>query len=175
MSTQTSDISPIFADNDDISDSAFSKRRCCFCIPFLSAEPSPSGAGSVFWRRINPLDSNSPTATAPNSSAVSGNSERWWKRGWNKVREWSEIIAGPKWKTLIRRINRRRDRQGYGKFHYDPLSYALNFDEGPGQNSHYDEDLLGRGFSARYSLPPTSAKSSLDFDRDEVTFHVSAT
>ncbi|KAA8548074.1 hypothetical protein F0562_004665 [Nyssa sinensis] len=28
----------------------------------------------------------------------------------------------------------------HGKFHYDPLSYALNFDDGPGQNGNLDED-----------------------------------
>ena len=58
-----------------------------------------------------------------------------------KVREWSEIVAGPRWKTLIRRFN--RDNRRHGKFQYDPLSYALNFDE---------EDRACSNFSARFAL-----------------------
>ncbi|KAJ9130274.1 hypothetical protein P3X46_034883 [Hevea brasiliensis] len=166
MSAQTTyDASPTYA-NDDTHERAFAKRRCCFWISFLSAEPSPS-SGSIFWQRINPLDNNPTTATASTYNSVV-KEEPWWKRGWKKMRGWSEIIAGPKWKTLIRRTSKKRARQGYGKFHYDPLDYSLNFDEGPGHDDHYDEDLLGRGFSSRYSLPP-SCKSSMDFDKEGVT------
>ncbi|CAI0455892.1 unnamed protein product [Linum tenue] len=151
--------------DDDIPDAAFARRRCCFCFPnFLKKEPTLGGSGGgggggssgAFWRRIKPLDSSSPAAP-------------WWSKSWKKVRGLSE---GPRWKNLVRRFNGRK-RQGYGKFNYDATSYALNFDEGPLANGvDYDEDLLGRGFSDRFSLPP-SAKSSMDFDNDANPFNFS--
>lgn len=36
------------------------------------------------------------------------------------------------------------------RFRYDPLSYALNFDEGWDDD---DEEVFQRGFSARYAAP----------------------
>ncbi|XP_021595189.2 uncharacterized protein LOC110602070 [Manihot esculenta] len=161
----TSYASPIYA-NKDIHEGAFFKRRCCFWVPFLCPEPS---IGSAFWQRINPLDNNLAAGAAASASNSAVREDPWWKGGWRRMREWSEITAGPKWKMLIRKISRKRARQGYGKFHYDPWDYALNFDDGPGQDGHYDEDLIGRGFSSRYSLPP-SCKCSMDFEKEEVVF-----
>lgn len=67
-----------------------------------------------------------------------------------KAREWSEIVAGPRWKTFIRRF-RKRGGGRQGKFQYDPLSYALNFDEGHGQDGNLEEAEYGsRDFSARF-------------------------
>ncbi|KAG7971929.1 hypothetical protein I3843_07G159600 [Carya illinoinensis] len=37
-----------------------------------------------------------------------------------------------------------------GRFKYDPLSYAQNFDEGWDDD---DEEVYQRGFSARYAAP----------------------
>ena len=74
-----------------------------------------------------------------------------------KVREWSEIVAGPKWKTFIRRFNRSKSGGGsssgggrHRKFQYDPLSYALNFDEGP-VGEEVDESGGFRDFSTRFA------------------------
>jgi len=109
--------------------------------------------------------------------------DRWWFRGLvalKKLREVSEIVAGPRWKTFIRRFNRSRSGGGSaagrhgGKFQYDPLSYALNFDEGPGQNGDFDADedyTLFRNFSSRYvsapsHVPMKSSLSALDSGRD---------
>ncbi|CAN0924449.1 hypothetical protein LINGRAHAP2_LOCUS34195 [Linum grandiflorum] len=154
---------PFYDDDDDIHDPAFATRRgwCCFCFPnLLGGKKHPGGGGAAFWQRIRP-----PTAVAESSP-------RWWRRGWKKVSGLSEVGDGrPRWKRLIRRFDIRKKKRrggGYGKFHYDATSYALNFDDGPldsGDYFYYDEDLHGRGFSDRYSLPP-SAKCSMDFDHD---------
>ncbi|XP_077214592.1 uncharacterized protein LOC143849466 [Tasmannia lanceolata] len=141
----------------DEADLIFSKRGCCFWIPcFQSDRSNTVGSGSIWWGRIR----------------KSENEERWWEKGWKKVRELSEIVAGPKWKTFIRRFNKNIRTGGkQGKFQYDPLSYALNFDEGHGQNGNSEDEFNGfRGFSARYAVPPVSAKSSMDLGKDGPDF-----
>lgn len=94
------------------------------------------------------------------------NKERWWLRGWKRIREWSEVVAGPKWKTFIRRFNRNNPRVAAfskpGSFRYDPLSYALNFDN--------DNDNNYTGFSSRFGSLPPSAKSSMDLGKDGPSF-----
>ncbi|WOL12130.1 hypothetical protein Cni_G20895 [Canna indica] len=123
-------------------------RRCCCCILIPES-----------WQRID--------------AGRGGDDRRWWSRmvgALMKVREWSELVAGPRWKTFIRRFNRNRHqgggsggwgRMGSAGFQYDPLSYALNFDEGPGGSS--EGEYTGyRDFSARFVAPPASAKSSMD-------------
>ncbi|PWA54431.1 hypothetical protein CTI12_AA433850 [Artemisia annua] len=85
-----------------------SSRRCCFCIPYT-------------WQKI-------PTSSSPSSP-----NQSFWTRGvtaLKKLREWSEIVAGPKWKTFIRRFNRNRSFNKGNKYQYDQLNYKLNFDEG---------------------------------------------
>ena len=58
--------------------------------------------------------------------------ESWLVQNVKKVRELSEVLAGPKWKNFIRSIGsiyKKRRVQAQ----YDPQSYALNFDEGVGR------------------------------------------
>ncbi|KAK4781370.1 hypothetical protein SAY86_015472 [Trapa natans] len=80
----------------------------------------------------------------------------WWFRGWKKARNWSEKVAGPKWMTFIRR--NRAANGGGSQFRYDPLSYAMNFDEGNNNDSLDDGDSLWRDFSSRHASLPTSCK-----------------
>lgn len=75
-----------------------------------------------------------------------------------KLREWSEIVAGPRWKTFIRRFNRNKSfgkQMQSSKFQYDPLDYALNFDQGPLENgdSELENEYMIRNFSSRYVSP----------------------
>ncbi|PSR89596.1 Immediate early response protein [Actinidia chinensis var. chinensis] len=123
------------------------RRRCCFCIPRFGSDRSPAAAGLRWWRRMRPAESD----------------EGWLARGINalkKAREWSEIAAGPRWKTFIRQFNRSKSGGRYGgKFQYDPLSYALNFDD-PGQNGHLDEEYGSRNFSSRFAAIPMPAPAS---------------
>ncbi|OIW12409.1 hypothetical protein TanjilG_04158 [Lupinus angustifolius] len=54
--------------------------------------------------------------------------EKWWNQVYRKLRECSQIVAGPKWINFIRRFDKKRTIS----LNYDPLSYALNFDDGEG-------------------------------------------
>ncbi|WCJ36048.1 hypothetical protein M5689_017270 [Euphorbia peplus] len=118
--------------------------RCCFCFP-------SSSSGSAWWDRFRSSSSSTPQS----------HDDPWWSRGvrtFKKIREWSEIVAGPKWKTFIRRFNRNKTR--HGQFQYDPLSYALNFDEGGQSGEFNEEDDYGgfRDFSSRYAAVSVSGK-----------------
>ncbi|KAB2076656.1 hypothetical protein ERO13_A06G050000v2 [Gossypium hirsutum] len=77
--------------------------------------------------------------------------EEWWKCKLNKLKQFSEKVAGPKWKNFIRKMggycDKRKDQKN--RFQYDPCSYALNFDEGDDKEA---DDLL-RGFSSRFTAP----------------------
>ncbi|KAM5572084.1 hypothetical protein ABKV19_012248 [Rosa sericea] len=132
-------------DMDDLESIGHNRNssRCCFCIP----------SSSRWWDRVR-------------------NDDGWWSRGMRaiyKVREWSEIVAGPKWKTFIRRFNRSKSGGGsggggrHGKFQYDPLSYALNFDEGPVAEEE-DESGGFRDFSARFA--PVKSSDPVQLGKD---------
>lgn len=148
-------------DDADIGFFSRRKHRCCGCF-WTSSSPharrASGGADEGWWHDVR----------EGGSGAVSGR-RRWWRRGVDalmKVREWSELMAGPRWKTFIRRFRRGSSRHGAnggGKLNYDPLSYALNFDEGHGAANPEDGDYQGydRDISTRFVAPlPGSAKSS---------------
>ncbi|XP_073284309.1 uncharacterized protein [Primulina huaijiensis] len=143
---------------EEASDALFQKRRCCFFFE-MNSSPSPA-VGLAWWQKIR-------VSQIPAGGSL-------WSRGVSllmKIRELSEIVAGPRWKTFIRRFNRDRNRSGSGKHlnvQYDALSYSMNFDEGPGQNGRFDDEgedgYFSRNFSSRY------AKGSMQFGKEGVTF-----
>lgn len=94
---------------------------------------------------------------------------RWWK-GWDglrRVKEWSEMVAGPRWKTFLRRFSRRGGGGArHGKYQYDPLSYALNFDEGHGQNDNLEGEYCYRDFSSRYAAAAAGGKLLVDEEKE---------
>lgn len=113
------------------------QRSRALCFPCFASR----------WQRVR------STSWSEQSHEPISSGNRWWSRGikaLKKLREWSEIVAGPKWKTFIRRFNRHRSSKRMSKYQYDPLSYALNFDEGHGQNGDCDDDGF-RNFSTRYA------------------------
>ncbi|XP_059624725.1 uncharacterized protein LOC132267603 [Cornus florida] len=132
--------------DDEMQEMAFAKRGCCFCIPCFSSERS---TGSLWWERITTAEKE----------------EKWWAKGLTKMRGWSELVAGPRWKTFIRRFNKNRNSgRSNSKFQYDPLSYALNFDEGPGQNGNSDCDYPVCDFSTRLASITTSSVNPVKED-----------
>ncbi|CAA2974724.1 uncharacterized protein LOC111401682 [Olea europaea var. sylvestris] len=158
MSMETREFSHQYAETiHEESDTLFQKNRCCFSLPCLG-NSSPDGEGITWWKIR--------TQNIGNISL--------WIRGVTavkKIREWSELIAGPRWKTFIRRFNRNRSGNSKHVNHqYDPLSYAMNFDEGPGQSGNSEEEdgyyHMSRNFSSRYAAFPASSKTSRDLDKD---------
>ncbi|XP_061365388.1 uncharacterized protein LOC133308720 [Gastrolobium bilobum] len=158
------------------SNSLLSNTRCAFCFPCCFGSRRSASVGFVWWERVRSTSwSESQSQTHQMTGSVG---DRWWSPGFRvlmRVREWSEIAAGPRWKTFIRRFNRNRSG-GYrqmGKYQYDPMSYALNFDEGPGQNGDFEDDGYDgfRNFSVRYaSTPPPSKSVSTDPGQDVAVF-----
>ncbi|KZV55880.1 hypothetical protein F511_15730 [Dorcoceras hygrometricum] len=139
---------------DDLQEAAFFGRGCCCFWSF----PCFQSRESNNWERI--------WTSEKEEENIIGH---WWDKGANvlkKVREWSELVAGPKWKTFIRRFNRTAGRARPAKFQYDPLSYALNFDDGPGQNGQFEDDRVFRDFSSRYA----PSKVSMDMGKDAPSF-----
>ncbi|KAJ0244670.1 hypothetical protein HA466_0192650 [Hirschfeldia incana] len=172
MRVQTSPMSEMDA-TDEMHEALFAKRGCCFLMPCLASSSRPSSRGrSVWWQRIRTGDKLEPE-------------ERWWIRGWRKMRQWSEVVAGPRWKTFIRRFGRNHcccgggsngggcvaaispNRSEQGKFRYDPLSYSLNFDDGK-QTGRFEDEFPYRYYSKRFTAPslPVSTKCPIDFDSD---------
>ena len=80
--------------------------------------------------------------------------ENWLNKKLNKLKEVSEIVAGPKWKNFIRRFGKYwKNENKRGKtapFQYDLEGYALNFDGGG------EEERLV--FSSRFAPPNLSGE-----------------
>ncbi|KAK8505403.1 hypothetical protein V6N13_045843 [Hibiscus sabdariffa] len=100
---------------------------------------SSSGCGGCFrWRHGYLLQSEEKR-------------EGWVKRKAKRLQEISEVLAGPKWKNLIRRfsiygMNKKRRST---RMQYDIQSYELNFDQG--RSGEAEAGFLG--FSARFAAP----------------------
>lgn len=57
--------------------------------------------------------------------------ESWLIEKTKKVKEFTEVVAGPKWKNFIRKLGKYSKKSRMAECRqYDPQSYALNFDDG---------------------------------------------
>ncbi|KAL0461678.1 UNVERIFIED_CONTAM: hypothetical protein Slati_0055400 [Sesamum latifolium] len=130
FSRKDEDVTDVFHETEFVS------RGCCSFFRFPCFK-------SKKWERISTLE---------REQEVSGSGSLWGKgiQAVKKVREWSELVAGPKWKTFIRRFKKTPSRPKPGKFQYDPFSYALNFDE----SSQFEDERIFRDFSSRYAAIP---------------------
>ncbi|KAM0021158.1 hypothetical protein Hdeb2414_s0024g00647721 [Helianthus debilis subsp. tardiflorus] len=87
------------------------------------------------------------------------NKDTWFMKRAKSLKEYSEVVAGPKWKNFIRRFSRgvkTTKSNANTLFQYDPQSYALNFN---GEDDHEDDDLLPRSFSTRFAPPSRSIQT----------------
>lgn len=80
--------------------------------------------------------------------------DSWVSSKLRKVKEVSEVIAGPKWKTFIRKISGYGKKQQKNRFQYDEHSYALNFSSG----AQSEDDDMPPSFSARFGAPFPSGR-----------------
>ena len=82
-----------------------------------------------------------------------GGEEGWMMNKLRKIREVSEVFAGPKWKTFMRKMSFRRKQKN--RFQYDEHSYALNFNSGANSEDDDDDDNFDfpLSFSSRFSIP----------------------
>ncbi|XP_035546854.1 uncharacterized protein LOC109014949 [Juglans regia] len=83
--------------------------------------------------------------------------ETWWMKQLIKVKQGTEVVAGPKWKTFLRKIsafgnNKNKKKHGTAGFQYDPQAYALNFDNGFDGDQ---EDGFVLDFRSRFAATPT--------------------
>ncbi|XP_058206943.1 uncharacterized protein LOC131320297 [Rhododendron vialii] len=104
-----------------------------------------SGGGEDSWRLLNNQRGDHHHQQHKETT--------WLESKLKDAKEFSEVVAGPKWKNFIRKLGKlfhkkekRTTRQ------YDPYSYALNFDEG----EEDDDEYLGNGYSSRFVAGPYS-------------------
>ncbi|KAF4356105.1 hypothetical protein G4B88_012570 [Cannabis sativa] len=76
----------------------------------------------------------------------------WLVKKVKKVKEFSEVVAGPKWKNFIRKIGgycngNNKKQKNMNRFQYDAQSYALNFDNGGARfdDEEDEEETNGEG------------------------------
>lgn len=80
-----------------------------------------------------------------------GQQEAWFVAKLRKLKESSEVVAGPKWKNLIRKMGRTLNpNKTAQRFQYSPESYALNFAADDAQLLHSFSTKFAPGFSINH-------------------------
>ncbi|XP_076924813.1 uncharacterized protein LOC143587397 [Bidens hawaiensis] len=123
------------------------------------SESASSSCFSLFCCFESPHhhDGESTTFLYQNQSGDLINKDTWFMKRAKSLKEYSELVAGPKWKNFIRKFSRRTKTKANAttQFQYDLQSYALNFNDG---DHHEDDDLLPRSFSTRFAPPSRSVR-----------------
>ncbi|OMO61608.1 hypothetical protein CCACVL1_23375 [Corchorus capsularis] len=136
---QTKETWPLKDDHDysqDFDQETYSSSGCgCF-------------HGFCWWRRRSRNEGNGYMLHQQEDQNQMINKESWLKKKAKKLKEMSEILAGPKWKNFIRSFS-KRSKSSSMQFQYDPRSYELNFDDG----IHREVDDGFPDFSARFAAP----------------------
>ncbi|OWM72852.1 uncharacterized protein LOC116197694 [Punica granatum] len=126
---------------------------------YLNSEEAASSSSCFcfqWWSRGSYHNAHRPLLDGDDSHHRHG---QWWKAVKEKLmeaREFTEVVAGPKWKTFIRRVggyfgkNKKAQR---GQFGYDAESYALNFDGGFDREGEEDDALMYNIRSSRFTAP----------------------
>ncbi|MCD7472566.1 hypothetical protein HAX54_013837 [Datura stramonium] len=109
--------------------------------PIFTNNPPRSGADvsdSLFQQQTKEGEANSLLQENRDDSS-------WMVKKMKELKEYSELVAGPKWKNLVRKIGKYcnpKKSSAKTQFQYDSDSYALNFDDA-GED---DDGLLHEGF-----------------------------
>lgn len=91
--------------------------------------------------------------------------ETWLVVRLKSLKEFSELVAGPKWKNFIRKFSKKLPRKySTTTTQYDPRSYALNFNDGVDDDED-DDGFLLRNFSTRFAPPVPAAAGTTDQQR----------
>ncbi|KAK8568520.1 hypothetical protein V6N13_106429 [Hibiscus sabdariffa] len=106
-------------------------------------------AGLRWWRRKSIGYINMTQA-----EGVRVRPESWLKRKARKLREISEILAGPRWKNFSPRFITSGIDKKRMQFQYDPRSYQLNFDHREAGTAGFPD------FSARFAAPAAILKAT---------------
>ncbi|XP_071699175.1 uncharacterized protein [Rutidosis leptorrhynchoides] len=146
LNNTTSYTTPIIMENDNEAtyDDETTSSNGCFRL-FCCFDTSRDGetAGFLYHQ--------------PNGGGDLINQDTWIMKRAKSLKQYSEIVAGPKWKNFIRKFSKKPKNRSNAntQFQYDPQSYALNFNDG---DVHEDDDLLPRSFSTRYAPPSRSTQ-----------------
>ncbi|KAF3447067.1 hypothetical protein FNV43_RR12247 [Rhamnella rubrinervis] len=130
---KSSSISSVEAENCgadmDEETSSLSSGCGCFQGHFCYRWCQKSNDVNGLWRKYNLLGGRQEGEEEVDMVV---HKESWLVTKAKKVKEASEVLAGPKWKNFIRSINKKRRTTSLSsmQFQYDPQSYALNFDDG---------------------------------------------
>ncbi|GKC04647.1 hypothetical protein Tco_0996257 [Tanacetum coccineum] len=155
MAKQQHELQPIIMEHDqDAKDINLNNNNSNTTYDY--SDTSPNGCFSSLFCCFESRHHDGETAGflyQPSGDFI--DQDNWFMKRAKSVKEYSELVAGPKWKNFIRRFSKKPKTRSHA-YQYDPQSYALNFNDG--LDIHEDDDLLPRSFSTRFAPPARSTQ-----------------